>query len=492
MPKNLKGRATMMKRCMIWTILPVGAVFAVGAVLAALITSPQAFADPAPRDNQGRGVVEVPVEAAVERPTAPSTAVYDTSRNAFGRPLVHMRRELWQPFRQGKRFFARPRAETPGGTLGVLGGLGPLMNARSCSDCHFKDGRGGRGATEPRLLVRLSVETSEETGPEPTYGAQLQDQSLPGVSAEGQLEVHWERVEGHYGDGESYRLRRPTYRLSELAYGPPVADLKISPRMPPALVGLGLLEAVADQEILAWVDVDDRDGDGISGRANRVPDRRGGGIALGRFGWKAGQPTLEQQNAAALAQDLGVTSELHPESLCTAAQPDCLDRSVGGAVEATAHEIQRLTLYTRLLAVPARRDEKNLEVGRGRSFFHQIGCGRCHRSHMVTGAEAELPELRLQEIQPYSDLLLHDLGEELADGRSEHQATGREWRTPPLWGLGLLQSVSGTVRLLHDGRARSAEEAILWHGGEAMASREIFRQAGAEERRSLLLFLNSL
>lgn len=455
--------------------------------------APEVPAGEVTRGGEGGSPTVVSVATGPVATGPVAITVDDTSRNAFGRPLGNMRRELWQPFRQGKRFFSRPRAETAGGALGVLGGLGPLMNATSCSDCHFKDGRGGRGEAEPRLLARLSVETRDGSRPDPVYGGQLQDRAVPGVAAEGRLEVVWEEMEGRYGDGEVFALRRPSYHLVDLAYGPPQEPLAMSPRMPPALLGLGLLEAVPVEQILAWADPEDGDGDGISGRPQWVPDLRNGGTALGRFGWKAGQPTLEQQNAAALAQDLGVTNELHPAMLCTPGQKACRERaSTGGAVEAKSYEVQRLTLYTQLLAVPSRRGVQDPAVGRGETLFQEFGCAGCHRPDLETGAEAALPELTDQKIHPYTDLLLHDLGEELADGRGEHRASGREWRTPPLWGLGILENVSGTVRLLHDGRARSLAEAILWHGGEAEASREAFRSAQARARRELLSFLESL
>jgi CxxC motif-containing protein (DUF1111 family) len=257
--------------------------------------------------------------------------------------------------------------------------------------------------------------------------------------------------------------------------------------MPPALLGLGLLEAVPEAEILAWSDPEDVDGDGISGRGNRVPGQEGRTV-LGRFGWKAGQPGLLEQNAAALALDLGLTSRLHPV-------PDPLPGQVpaaSAAVEVSDAQLERLTLYTRLLAVPARRGEEQPTVRRGERLFHDFGCASCHRPRLATAPDAEPAALAGREIAPYTDLLLHDLGEELADHRGEHLAGGREWRTAPLWGLGLIESVSGTVRLLHDGRARGFAEAILWHGGEAEAARETFRRAPEAERLDLLLFLGSL
>ena len=413
-----------------------------------------------------------------------SVVVTDTSRNAFGRPFPAMGRELWQPFRQGKGFFARPVTSKPGEVPGRLGGLGPASNAESCAGCHFKDGRGGRGAAEPLWIVRLSVPSPRGEVPEPTYGGQLQDR---GPGAEGRLEVTFRKVPGTYGDGTTFELREPGGQVVEPVRGPLDEATRLSLRMPPALIGLGLLESVSEAQILAWADPEDLDGDGISGRPNRVQDHLGRS-SLGRFGWKAGQPGLLEQNAAALAMDLGLTSALHPV-------PDPIpghESTAPEAVEVSLAQLERLTLYTRMLAVPARRGVEEPAVRRGEALFRQFSCASCHRPHLETASDAVPAALAGRTIAPYTDLLLHDMGEGLADHRGEHLANGREWRTAPLWGLGLLEAVSGTVRLLHDGRARSLDEAILWHGGEAEAAREAFRLATAAERRDLLLFLGSL
>lgn len=428
-----------------------------------------------------------------EELSAGDGTVFDTGHNAFGRPLRTMDDLRWNPFRQGKRLFTLPFTTDAEGH-----GLGPLFNASSCASCHFKDGRGARNQPEPPLLVRLSVEGPDGTSaPEPTYGGQLQIAAVPGTSPEGRLAVRYEEVTGHYADGVAYSLRRPSYRLEDLASGPLAANARMSVRMPPALVGLGLLEAIPEASLLAHADPDDRDGDGISGRANRVPDRSTGQPVLGRFGWKAGQPSLRQQNATALREDLGLTHPVlettpdpsgpHNDALADT-DTDTADRSY----ELSSHQVERLTLYTRLLSVPARRQWQDHGVLWGQALFNAVGCQRCHQPRFETDEVADLPELSRQVIRPYSDLLLHDMGEGLADGRSEALASGREWRTAPLWGLGLLDAVSGQTRLLHDGRARSAEEAILWHGGEGQASRDLFAALTQEERNALLSFLDSL
>lgn len=422
------------------------------------------------------------------------TTVFDRSPNAFGRALGNLDPARWYTFREGKELFVLDwLAPEDAPEDHPRRGLGPRFNATACAACHFKDGRGrGPGAPatgEPPQLLHLSLPAAPgEPGaqrPEPRYGFQLNDRALPGETPEGRLTVTWEETAGHYPDGESFSLRRPRVRVVDLADGPLAAETLTSLRTPPALTGLGLLEAVPEEAVLALSDPDDEDGDGISGRPNRVRDLRRDTVALGRFGWKAGQPDLEHQVAKALYEDLGVTSPLHPGS------PD----GGGTAPEADRHRLERLTLYLRLLAVPARRDREDPSVLRGERLFARIGCSGCHHPRWTTGQVSDLPELAGQTIRPYTDLLLHDMGPGLADDRPEARATGREWRTPPLWGLGLLDVVrraDGPVRLLHDGRARSPEEAILWHGGEAQASRDAFVDLAASERAALLRFLESL
>lgn len=415
--------------------------------------------------------------------------------NSFGHALGNLDPSRWHPLRDGKRVFlmnwVEPQADTRAGD-----GLGPLFNANSCSFCHFKDGRGHppeEGGAEIPVLVRLSVPGEDGASlPEPRYGWQLQDHAAQGFRGEAKIIVHWEQIDGLYHDGEPYTLRRPRLDIQDLADGPLAPGTRTSVRTPPALHGMGLLEAIPDVAILALADPADANGNGISGRPNYVPDLRTGGKALGRFGWKANQPTLEQQNAMALQEDMGITSDLLPMHACGPRQEPCLTAKHGGQPEAPRYELGRVTLYTRLLAVPARRDWQDPIVLRGKALFRQAGCESCHHPRFETAAQAALPELSGQTIRPYTDLLLHDMGPELADGRPDFEADGNEWRTAPLWGLGLLKNVTKDARLLHDGRARGAEEAILWHGGEAEASRERFKKLPKADRAALLRFLDSL
>jgi CxxC motif-containing protein (DUF1111 family) len=267
--------------------------------------------------------------------------------------------------------------------------------------------------------------------------------------------------------------------------------VQVSPRVAPFMIGLGLLGAVPEETVLAAADPDDADGDGISGRPNTVWDRRAQSEALGRFGWKANQPSVEQQNSGAFLGDIGITSDLFPEQNCTSVEPDCVAAPNGGDPEVDQDKIDSVTFYASLLAVPARRDFDDPTVLAGEQLFHDIGCVACHRSTLVTG-DADIPALSAQTIHPYTDLLLHDMGPDLADERPDYQADGREWRTAPLWGIGLIDNVNRHDFLLHDGRARGFAEAILWHGGEGEAARERFRTLSEEDRAALLRFLESL
>jgi CxxC motif-containing protein (DUF1111 family) len=312
------------------------------------------------------------------------------------------------------------------------------------------------------------------------------------VPAEGTVAVTYTEVKGHYPDGTAYTLRKPRYRATGLGYGPLAPKAMLSPRISTPVFGLGLLEAIPEEAIVALADPEDRDGDGISGRPNRVPSARTGVPVLGRLGWKANQPSVEQQVAKAFSEDLGLTSVLYPERTCTAKQAPCLAKAVAAAPEVSAHQLERTTLYLRLIAPPARRDTSEPTVARGQALFGQVGCAACHHAGFKTGEVSDIPELSNQPVRAYTDLLLHDLGPELADGRPDAEASGSEWRTAPLWGLGLLEAVNRQVRMLHDGRARSFEEAILWHGGEAAATRERFKALERSEREALLAFLRSL
>lgn len=423
--------------------------------------------------------------------------VFDTTRQAFGFAARNLDASAAPAFEQGRALFDTPWS-APGRGDPTRDGLGPVFNATACAACHVRDGRAApydrEGRLTPALLVRLSVPGDE---PEPTYGEQLNPFGAGDVPGEARVSVTWSEERGRFEDGTPYTLRRPTFGLDELAYGPLAEEVMMSPRATQPMHGLGLLEAIDGRDILAGEDAEDADGDGISGRANLMRDEATGALVLGRFGWKAGQPTLEAQNAAAFLGDMGITSPLHTEQSCTQAQRECLEAPghvdlFGEGAELSRAQLDEVTFYTRHLAVPARRGLDDPLVARGRERFEQAGCGGCHVPRWVTREDAVSEALSGQVIFPYTDLLLHDMGEGLADGRPEGRASGSEWRTPPLWGVGLTPEVNGHMMLLHDGRARDLSEAILWHGGEAEASRRAFEAMDAAAREELLAFVRSL
>lgn len=451
-----------------------------------VIASPSATPTPTPPPDGGDAL------------SGGATTVFNTTIDAFGQPARNLPLDLRTDFFVGNAFFKRDWVTAPSSTEGS-DGLGPLFNARSCSSCHFKDGRGRPPLTSDEpfvgLLFRLSIPgEAEDGGPldEPVYGGQLNQQAILGVAEEGRVAVSYSEIPGAYDDGDPYSLHIPTYEFVDLAYGPLDADVLVSPRTAPFVFGLGLLEALDEATILERADPDDSDGDGISGRPNWVWDRREQRVVLGRLGWKANQSSIEQQSAGAFRGDIGLTSALFPADNCTAAQADCLAAPSGGSPEVDQNKIDAITFYGRFLAVPARRDVDDPDVRRGEALFASIGCASCHVTTLTTGTRADTPTLSEQRIHPYTDLLLHDMGAELSDDRPDYAADGREWRTPPLWGIGLLETVNRHTMLMHDGRARGFAEAILWHGGEGEGAREAFRALSRDERAALIRFMESL
>ena len=378
-------------------------------------------------------------------------------------------------------------------------GLGPTFNAQSCSSCHTLDGRAKppdhNEDPERGLLFRLSIPgVDPATGapaPDPAYGGQLQDRGILTVPPEGRFIITYREVDGTYEDGKIYILLQPEYSFSDLAFGPMHPEIMISPRIAPSVFGMGLLEAIPEANILALADPDDADGDGVSGRANMVWSVRDGEARLGRFGWKANVPTVEQQIAGAFHGDIGITSPLFANENCPADQVDCQSVPNGGSPEIGEERLGKVVFYQQTLAVPAMRDADDPQVRKGAELFMNAGCAACHTPSHTTG-DHPVPAISNQVIFPYTDLLLHDMGEGLADNRPDFLANGREWRTPPLWSIGLIENVNNHTRLLHDGRARTIAEAILWHDGEGLEAREEFRKMSYDEREALLRFLESL
>jgi CxxC motif-containing protein (DUF1111 family) len=310
--------------------------------------------------------------------------------------------------------------------------------------------------------------------------------ALPDIQAV----IRYVETRGSFADGTPYVLHVPQYTLTGIHPGLPAAYL-FSPRVAPVVFGLGLLEAVSDQTILGKSDPNDANRDGISGRANLVYDAVTGQRVIGRFGWKANTPNLFQQAAGAYNGDMGVTSDLFPIESCAGRIKDPGCNNVHGA-EVDEETVENVAFYTQTLAVPARRNLDDPTALRGETIFYAAGCNDCHTPTLRTGVLPGLPEVSNQVIHPYTDLLVHDMGPGLADGRPDFQASGSEWRTPPLWGIGLVETVNGHTRFLHDGRAYSLMEAVLWHGGEAAKARDRVVRLSQADREALIAFLESL
>ena len=444
------------------------------------------------------GPSEAEVAAILHTQLGGDTTVTSTNRNSFALAAANLNSQERLTFEIGDSFFTQNWVTAPASTE-ARDGLGPTFNAQSCSSCHTLDGRAQPPADnddpERGLLFRLSIPgIAPVTGgplPDPVYGGQLQDRAILTVPPEGRFLIDYREVPGTYEDGTPYSLLKPEYSFADLAFGPTHPDLLFSPRIAPAVFGGGLLEAISEADILAAADPDDANGDGISGRANMVWSVRAGDTRMGRFGWKANVPTLEQQIAGAFHGDIGITSPLFESENCPTPQADCREALNGGAPEIPGERLAKVVFYNQTLGVPAMRDVDEPQVREGARLFLKAGCAACHTPSHTTG-EHPVPALTGQTIFPYTDLLLHDMGEGLADGRPDFLANGREWRTPPLWGIGLIENVNNHTRLLHDGRARDIAEAILWHDGEGLAAREEFRKMSREEREAVIRFLESL
>ncbi|MGI9279551.1 MAG: di-heme oxidoredictase family protein [Endozoicomonas sp.] len=443
-------------------------------------------------------------EPGEERPGG-DTSVTIAGRNAFSMPAGNMKVTRRLDFNVGNSFFRNPWVASPSSTT-ARDGLGPLFNTNSCQNCHIKDGRGhapnNNDLNKVSLLMRVSLPATADTDsqvlltqgsvPHPVYGSQIQDFALPGSVPEGRVQVRYEYSKVILKGGEKVELRKPHFSITNPGYGPLPDNLLMSPRVASPMIGLGLLEALTDSSLLTYEDPDDRDDDGISGRANRVWDLEQNRTVMGRFGWKAGQPNLKQQNAAAFNSDMGITSTLFMEENCSESQTSCRDLLTSEQPEISDKILKKVTFYTRNLAVPVRQEAKNKVVLKGKKLFNNIGCAACHIPSYKTPRLKDQPEQSDQLIWPYTDLLLHDMGEELADHRPEFLASGVEWRTPPLWGIGKTHEVSIEATFLHDGRARTLKEAILWHGGEAQAARDRFVAMDKKQRSALLKFIGSL
>ena len=432
------------------------------------------------------------------------TSTRALDRDAYSHHTGTLSFEQLQRFKLGNALFNKLWVSSPASTL-ASDGLGPFWNARACESCHAGDGRGQRPEGEERavsLVVQLADVSGALPAGDPIYGVQLHTAAVPGVTAEARVRIEHETVTVRFEDGDEQALSSPRYVIDRLGYGPLDESTRLSPRLAPSVIGQGLLEAIDEAAILAREDPQDLDGDGISGRANwqALP---GGQRRIGRFGHKAGKATVRQQTGHAFKNDMGLSNAVadDPDGDCTISQPVCDELADGvqthlGTVEVPDELLDLVTFYTANLAVPARRDVGDAQVLAGKALFARAGCVGCHVPRHVTAANAARPEHRFQLIWPYTDLLLHDTGEALADGagneRTDGEARGHEWRTAPLWGIGAATTVNPRTGFLHDGRAATPMEAVLWHGGEALASRDRVLAMSRDERAALERFLDSL
>lgn len=454
-------------------------------------------------------------------PAGKGSMIKALDAKAFKHPLRNLPKSSLIDYSVGFAFFKKLWVSSPTATT-ASDGLGPLYNARSCIACHPGGGRGHPSTpysatnktaeyNSVSMFLRLSIPaqneadkallTSHKTNiiPDPIYGGQLQSFAVRGQSAEARLRLSYRDKKVELAGGEVVSLRHPSYSIDQLAYGKTHPQLMISPRVAPPVIGLGLLNVIAEQDILQLADPDDANKDGISGKPNQVWSKEYQRVMLGRFGYKAGQPTLNAQNQDAFNNDLGLSTVLgrDPWGDCTEKQMICRQSPHGDDPQFDHLEVPRLgtdalLYFIEHLSVPKRRHANDKTVLAGKQLFYHIGCTGCHKPSYTTPTIKQKPALSKQLIWPYTDLLLHDMGEGLADHRPEGDANGREWRTSPLWGIGLTKTVDKKAMYLHDGRARTLQEAILWHDGEAQAARNRFVALNKAQREQLLKFLGAL
>ncbi|MCF6132015.1 thiol oxidoreductase [Flavobacterium sp. WG47] len=419
------------------------------------------------------------------------TTVFSENSTAFRTPAVNIYGTDLDMHLLGDTDFEQAFVTAP---AQINNGLGSIFNNTSCVSCHPKDGRAAfpeNMVNLSGLLLRASIPGMDAHGgpnPVPGFGTQIQNQAVFGTFPEARYQVAFETKTETLADGTVVTLRKPVISLYD-SYIPFPANGMLSPRIATPVFGLGLLESIPEANLLAIQDVNDTDGDGISGKANYVWDPTANQLKIGRFGWKAGAPTVLVQCAGAYVDDMGVTNYVFPNEV-GASQSNGQD-GLTDDPEIADETLNQVTFYCRTLAVPAPRNITTDAVRKGAKTFEEISCTKCHVPKQQTGFNI-IAAISNQTIYPYTDLLLHDMGADLADNRPDFLASGTEWKTRPLWGIGLTQVVNGHTHFLHDGRARNMTEAILWHGGEAQASKEKFKQLSTQKRNELLAFLNSL
>ena len=441
-------------------------------------------------------------------------SVSTTPFASFMSPATNLSADEITLFYSGRALAHQPWVKAPSSTT-ARDGLGPIYNARTCLACHINGGRGLMPIeSSSRLvqgIVRLSVPGSDVIKgviPDAHYGDQLQTQSIAlahqlgltqfnaeDVRPEANVYIDWSTQTFTYDDGQTIELRKPKLRFENLAYGKLGDDIQLSLRNAPAIIGGGLLEQIPEQAIIQNVTEQSRH-KVISGRLNKAWNPATNQSEIGRFGWKANKPNLLVQTAAAFHGDMGISNPLFPNQPCMSTQINCLQAVNGNdkeGVEINEKLLQQVTFFVQHIGVPSAAKPKNKRRYQlGKKLFAKLDCVVCHTPSYTTKKSSQFPALSEQKIWPYTDLLLHDMGEALADGRTDFLANGREWKTPPLWGIGLSKQVNGSQLLLHDGRARSVEEAIIWHSGEAQSSKLKFTRLSQSQRQALIYFVESL
>ena len=429
------------------------------------------------------------------------------NKNSFSLSSRNLEEHMRINFLVGNALFERMWEDSSISKNIAKDGLGPFFSARSCESCHINDGRGHIPLTnkEDKISVVIQISQNIEQSndyikniDDDTYGGQISEFAVKDVLKEADIIVDYKYSLEMYEDGRVVELRRPIIKIDNLNYGEFNESTTFSARIAQPMIGLGLIEHISDQSLLMNEDIDDTNKDGVSGKANKVWDIQKEKLAIGRFGWKSAQPSVYQQTADAFYHDMGLSNKLYSNPFnCTSKQEECTKAISGNSeeyddLEVSSDQLDLVTFYSSQLGVPVRRSINAENVKKGKEIFFALNCNSCHVESFTTGDSGSHVNLNNQIIYPYSDFLLHDMGESLSDGVSEFLAQGSEWRTPPLWGIGLTNIVSDEYGYLHDGRARTIEEAILWHGGEAKEIIQNYKKLKKIEVNQLLSFINSL
>ena len=430
--------------------------------------------------------------------TGGAGTIENTGKNAYSQHLTTLSFEDRQNFLIGNGFFRKLWIAAPSSTISS-DGLGPIYNARACQSCHIKDGRGHLPETEKplSLVVKIGEYKNLNLIPDQIYGKQFQFFAIPGMSAEVQGNIIKEEYITNLNNNYNLHSKKVDFDIQSLNFGDIKTKNSMSLRISPQVYGVGLIDSIEESDILVKSDENDLDGDGISGIARIVKDEQGKD-RVGRFGIRASTPNLTVQSGVAFMHDMGISNPVGKNAYgdCTKKQKDCFKFTTGinknDKVEVSEEILEKVVFYLSSLSPPKRRNVNDKDVLRGKEIFYESKCTSCHTPKYVTSKNAKFDFLKFQLIWPYSDFLLHDMGDNLADKNLEGKITNREWKTPALWGIGLAKKVNSRATFLHDGRAETILEAILLHGGEASYSIEYLLQNHKNELQELLKFVESL